>query len=65
MTPDVPIFRLNQIVYQRVNGENRGQITGILFSTCGISYQVRWGDLDERFHSAEELCLSRAEVEAL
>jgi len=55
MNTDNVVYNLGQVVYSVVSPETVGVVTGILFRPDGISYQVTWGDFEERSHYDCEL----------
>lgn len=63
MSTDSLSFSLGQVVYLKIDTEEVGMITGILFRPNGASYAVTWAsNLTEDFHFDIELTADKAYV---
>lgn len=63
MSTDALSFSLGQIVYLKIDTEEKGMVTGILFRPGGYSYAVTWASsLEESFHYEMELVADKAFV---
>lgn len=47
MTRETVKFKLGDIVYRKVDPEDKGMITGIIFRPTGVLYGVSWKDGEE------------------
>ncbi len=63
MSTDSLSFSMGQIVYLRIDTEEAGMVTGILFRPTGHTYAVTWAsNLEESFHYDIELTADKAYV---
>lgn len=53
--PDKVEYELGEIVNYRVDDEQTGVVTGILYRPDGVAYMVTWDDKNEQAHFACEL----------
>jgi hypothetical protein len=58
--PDKVEYELGEIVHYKVDDEQVGVITGIIYRPDGVAYMVTWEDKDERTHFACELIRERS-----
>ena len=63
MSTDSLLFSLGQTVYLKIDTEETGMITGILFRPNGPTYAVTWAsNLEESFHYDIELTTDKAYI---
>lgn len=61
MSTDALSFAMSQIVYLKIDPEEKGMVTGILFRPGGCSYAVTWASsIEESFHYEMELVADKA-----
>ena len=58
MTNDTPIFKLGEVLYQKTE-DTPGVVTGIIYSSQGVSYRIAWQGRCTEDHQDIELTRDR------